>query len=312
MMLEAANVSKFYGARQALDSVSFSVARGEAVAFLGMDGAGKSTVMRILSGFLAPTHGAVRVGGKDPRRAATRQCIGYLPGTNPLPPRSRVREYLRFRAGLKGLTGKRGAAAVAETAETCGIGGEMDRMIGSLSREARRRVGLAECVVAKPSALLLDDPAAGLDPHEARRVRELVERLGQGIAVLLSGSDPEDAGNLCRRAILLDRGRIAADGDLAAILDRSVEERVVTFDVICSEPVRETLRAVPGVLAVSAAPRDDAPGVLAIRATTPAGVDPRRDLSLACARRGWLITSMRMEPVRLEDIFRKPATRRSI
>lgn len=311
-MLEAANVSKFYGAFQALDSVSFSVGKGEAVACLGLDGAGKSTVMRILSGFLAPTHGSVRIDGRDPRHAATRRSIGYLPGSNPLPPRSRVREYLRFRAGLKGLSGRAGAAAVADMADICGIGDEMDRMIGRLSRETRQRVGLAESMAAKPSILLLDDPAAGLEPDQAHRIRELVEQLGRGIAVLLCSDDPEDAGGLCRRAIILDRGRIAADGDLAALREGNGGERVIAMEMICSEPVRETLRAVPGVLSLSVAPAGGAPGALAVRATTPAGVDARLELSRVCARRGWLITSMRLEPIRLEDMFRTLSrTRRS-
>lgn len=312
MMLEAVNISKFYGARQALDSVNFAVDKGEVVGFLGMNGAGKSTAMRILSGFLAPTHGTARVGGKDPRQASTRQMIGYLPEANPLPAHARVREYLRFRAGLKGLTGKAAAAAIAETVENCRIGDMADRMIGQLSKGMRQRVGLAESILAKPEVLILDEPTAGLDPHQAHQTRELITRLGSGTTVLLSSHILGDIERLCRRVIILDRGRVAADGDLDKICERNVEERVISLEIVSSEPVREALRAIPGVHTISVSQHEETPGTLAIRVTTPAGVDLRQELSQVCAQRGWLITGIKLEPVRLEDIFRRLAASRGV
>ncbi len=312
MMLEAANISKFYGPRPALESVTFAVDAGEVVGFLGVNGAGKSTAMRILTGFLPPTNGTARVGGMDPRLPATRQLIGYLPEANPLPARVRVKEYLRLRAGLKGLSGKNARDAIAWAADNCGIGDIMDRMIGQLSRGTRQRVGLAESILAKPSVLILDEPTSGLDPYQAMATRRLIARLGEGATVLMSSHILEDIERLCRRVIILNQGRVAADGDLAAICGKNVEERVVNIEIVSSEPVRETLRAVPGVRTVSVAPKPESPGTLAVRVTTPAGVDLRHELSQMCAERGWLITGMRLEPVRLEDIFRKLAAARNL
>lgn len=310
MMLEASNLSKFYGPRPALDGVTFAIGHGEVVGFLGVNGAGKSTAMRILTGFLPPTHGAVRVGGGDPRLAATRQMIGYLPESNPLPPRVRVREYMTLRAGLKGLSGKAARAAIAEAADNCGIGDLMNRMIGQLSKGMRQRVGLAESILARPRVLILDEPTTGLDPHQAMATRNLIARLGEGATVLMSSHILEDIERLCRRVIILNHGRVAADGNLDAICEKNVEERVVNIELVSSEPVRETLRAVPGVRTVTVTPNPEAPGALAIRVTTPAGVDLRQELAQVCTQRGWLITGMKLEPVRLEDIFRRLAASR--
>jgi ABC-2 type transport system ATP-binding protein len=308
MMLEAANISKFYGPRPALESVSFTVGAGEVVGFLGVNGAGKSTAMRILTGFISPTNGIARVGGNDPRLAATRQIIGYLPEANPLPPRVRVKEYLRLRAGLKGMSGKSARDAIAEAVDNCGICDLMDRMIGQLSKGTRQRVGLAESILAKPRVLILDEPTAGLDPYQAMATRQLIARLGEGATVLMSSHILEDIERLCRRVIILNHGRVAADGDLEAICEKNVDERVVNIELVSSEPVRETLRAVPGVRTVSVQPKPETPGVMIVRVTTPAGVDLRQELSQLCAGRGWLITGMHLEPVRLEDIFRKLTT----
>ncbi len=305
MMLFADNVSKFFGARQALDSVSFGIGKGEVVGFLGGNGAGKSTTMRILTGFVAPTHGRVLVGGEDPRIAATRARIGYLPEDNPLPSRVRVREYLAFRAKLKGLRGKAAAAAVAEKAAACGIGENMQRMLGQLSKGSRQRVGLAEALLGNPPVLILDEPTAGLDPVQAAETRELVAKLGEGATVLLSSHILSDIEQLCGRVIILDEGRIVADDTLEAICGRHIEERTVQLELVASEPVREALRAVPGVRAVLVRQTEGAADRMTVRITAPAGKDLRRDLAALCARRGWLVTEMRLEPVRLEDIFRR-------
>lgn len=305
MMLEAVNLNKFYGPRPALDSVSFAIDRGEVVGFLGVNGAGKSTTMRILTGFLAPTHGYARVDGQDPRIAATRRKFGYLPESNPLPARMRVNEYLRFRAGIKGLAGKAVATAIGETAERCRVDGFLDRMIGHLSKGMRQRVGLADSLLTKPEVLILDEPTAGLDPRQAQETRELIGEIGRGATVLMSSHILGDIERLCRRVLILDQGRLVADDDLEAIYERNVEERTIHLEILAGEPVRESFRGVPGVRTVSVNQGTENPESLTIRLTTPAGVDLRQELSHICSRRGWLITEMRLEPVRLEDIFRK-------
>ncbi len=305
MMLEAINLSKFYGHRPALEGVSFAIDRGETVGFLGVNGAGKSTTMRILTGFIAPTHGQVRVAGLDPRLPKSREKIGYLPESNPLPAAMRVGEYLRFRAGLKGLAGNDAAWAVNETAERCNVKDDLRTMIGQLSKGMRQRVGLADSLLAKPEILILDEPTAGLDPRQADETRQLIAQLGEGATVFLSSHILHDVERLCRRVVILDQGRVAADDSLEAICEKNIEERTIHVEMIAREPVRETLRAIPGVRAVSIETDPASDGLLTIHLSIPAGVDLRREISLISAKRGWLITEMRLEPVRLEDIFRR-------
>lgn len=305
MMLEAVNINKFYGPRPVLTGVSFDIDRGEVVGFLGVNGAGKSTTMRILSGFLAPTLGRALVDGQDPRLPKTREKIGYLPESNPLPSRMRVSEYLRFRAGLKGIPRRKTKALVQETAVRCRVDEFIDRMIGHLSKGMRQRVGLADSLLASPELLILDEPTAGLDPHQAQETRELIHELGKGCTVFLSSHILSDIERLCPRVLILDGGQIVADGDPEAICERNVEERTVHLQLIAAEPVRESFRAIPGVKTVTIDPDQELQNTISVRLTIPTGVDLRQELSHLCAQRGWLITEMRLEPVRLEDIFRK-------
>ncbi len=304
-MLEAHNIHKFYGARQALDSVSFSIRKGEVVGFLGKNGAGKTTTMRLLSGFLAPTHGEVKVAGLDPRLPRVRDKIGYLPETNPLPARMRVSEYLCFRSGIKGLLANSVPGRIGDVAKLCGIDSFLDRLIGQLSKGMRQRVGLADALLANPEALILDEPTAGLDPKQAAETRDLIERLGKDCTVLLSSHILSDVERLCDRVIILNEGRVIADDRLENICGNSVDERTVILELITLEPVREALRSIPGVRAIGVAPPEGDSEVTTVRLTTPAGVDLRREISSVCASRGWLITGMRQEPIKLEDIFRK-------
>ena len=305
MILEAINLNKFYGARQAIDSVSFAIGKGEVVGFLGVNGAGKSTTMRILTGFVTPTLGEAKVDGKSPQHPATREKIGYLPEMNPLPARVRVREYLRFRAGIKGIPRSRAKTRIAEVVERCGIAGYLHLMIGTLSKGMRQRVGLADTLLARPEVFILDEPTAGLDPRQAAETRKLIAELGEGATVFLSSHILHDIERLCRRVVILDQGRIVADDSLDAICGKNVEDRSIHMEIIAEEPVREALRSVTGVRAIAVEPSRETPGATTVRLTTPAGVDLRREISLISAKRGWLVTEMRLEPIKLEDIFRR-------
>jgi ABC-2 type transport system ATP-binding protein len=308
-MIEVAGLVKRYGARAALAGISFSVGRGEVVGFLGANGAGKSTTMRILSGFIAPSEGRARVAGGDPRLPATRRKIGYLPETNPLPPRLRVGEYLRFRAGVKGLSRAAARRAAAESAERCRLTDSLGRMIGRLSKGMRQRVGLADSLLAGPEVLILDEPTSGLDPAQAEETRSLIAEAGRGGTVFLSSHILGDIERLCRRVLILDRGVLAADGDPADISEKYAGERTLRLELEAGEDeksVREKLLALAGVLQAETAPNPGGAGLVA-RLTLAPGTEARRETALAAVRNGWLVTGMRLEPARLEDVFRKLA-----
>src|SRR5580658_10072136 len=188
MMIEVSNLIKYFAGNVAVKDVSFQVAKGEIVGLLGPNGAGKSTTMRILSCFIPATPGAARVSGLDVFSQAdeVRCRIGYMPENNPLHPDMRVREYLKFRARLKGLGRSRSRERVDAVLAQCGLGDVSKRIIGQLSKGYRQRVGLADALVHEPELIILDEPTIGLDPSQIRVVRQLIKELAQKHTVLMS------------------------------------------------------------------------------------------------------------------------------
>lgn len=306
MSLQAKNVSMYYGPVPVLYGMGFSVATGEKVGLIGTEDGGKTMVMRLFSGFLIPSHGQVLVMGQDPALPKTRELFGYFAEGNPLPKDMRAGEYLLHRARLK-AGGKAGArAAAAEAAARCGIVGDsLDSLIGRLSWTARRRIGLAEALLAKPPVLLLDDPMAGLEAEQAAEFRAILQNLDFAATLLLSSHVLPDITALCDRVMVLGHGQVLADGPTRKICQGNVEERHLALEIVANEPIREALRTIPGVKAIQVLDRGDEPGASTVRLTMPVGVDLRREVSSLCARRGWLITEMRLEPVGLDDILRR-------
>src|SRR5437762_1895618 len=205
LMIEVANLTKRYAGHTAVSGISFSVARGEIVGLLGPNGAGKSTTMRILSCFLPATSGTVRIGGLDVFTDSTevRRRIGYMPENNPLHVDMRIREYLKFRARLKGLGWKRSRQRVDTVIEQCGLKDVSNRMVGQLSKGFRQRVGLADALVHEPELLILDEPTIGLDPQQIRSVRQLIKNLAPAHTVLISTHILPEAEMICNRIIIL-------------------------------------------------------------------------------------------------------------
>jgi ABC-2 type transport system ATP-binding protein len=218
-MIEVQQLTKDYGTVVAVQDLSFEVGRGEVVGFLGPNGAGKSTTLRILAGFLGPTSGSVRVAGFDVvrRPLAARRCLGYMPESSPLYPELRVREYLDFRAALKQVPRRERRAALARAMGLAGISDMAETLVGHLSRGYRQRVGLADALVASPPLLVLDEPTAGLDPNQIREVRTLIRQLGKEHTVLVSTHILSEVETTCDRAIVIDRGRLVAEGTIAEL-----------------------------------------------------------------------------------------------
>lgn len=218
-MIEVSHLSKSYGAFEAVRDVSFHVDKGEVVGFLGPNGAGKSTTLRILAGFLGPTRGHVRIAGHDiaDDPIAARASLGYMPETAPLYPEMRVREYLAFRAELKGIARPKRRDAVAQALGDARVDDVADAMIGHLSKGYRQRVGLADALVGSPPLLILDEPTAGLDPNQIREVRALIRRLGDNHTVLLSTHILPEVEATCTRALVIARGRLVAQGSIDEI-----------------------------------------------------------------------------------------------
>ena len=221
-MIEVSNLTKDYGTVVAVHELSFSVKKGEIVGFLGPNGAGKSTTLRILAGFLGATSGQVRIAGHDIAEAplAARRALGYMPESAPLYPELRVLEYLLFRARLKEVPRKKQQAAIGGAMERAGVTHMAGTVIGHLSKGYRQRVALADALVSDPPLLILDEPTAGLDPNQIREVRALIKDLGSERTVLLSTHILSEVEATCERALVIDRGRLVAEGSLEALRAR--------------------------------------------------------------------------------------------
>lgn len=211
-MIEVENLTKRYAGYTAVDGLSFNVRRGEIVGFLGPNGAGKSTTMRMLSCYMAATSGSAKVAGYDIFTQAdeVRARIGYMPENNPLHNDMRVREYLKFRARLKGLSRVRSRERVDVVIDQCSLKDVQSKVIGTLSKGYRQRVGLADSLVHEPELIILDEPTIGLDPHQIRSVRQLIKSLATKHTVLISTHILPEVEMICNRVLIIRDGRILA------------------------------------------------------------------------------------------------------
>jgi len=213
-MIRIENLVKAFGAKRAVDGVSFAVERGEVLGFLGPNGAGKSTTMRMITGFLPPTSGRVTVGGHDVAEAPlqTKRLIGYLPEAAPSYQDMTVQGFLSFAAELRGLDGDARKKAVGRAVERCFLASVLHQSIDTLSKGYKHRTCLAQALIHDPEVLILDEPTDGLDPNQKHEVRNLIRELGKTKAIIFSTHILEEVDAACTRAIIIDRGRIVASG----------------------------------------------------------------------------------------------------
>jgi ABC-2 type transport system ATP-binding protein len=232
-MIEATNLSKRYGDIAAVDGVSFSIERGEVVGFLGPNGAGKTTTMRMLTGFLPPTDGSARICGHDifEQPLEARRAIGYLPENPPLYPEMTVASYVDYVARIKDVPRRERRAKVERALERCGLAQVSRRVIGTLSKGYRQRVGLAQAIVHEPPVLILDEPTIGLDPIQIGEIRALIAELASGASeakhtVILSTHILPEVEAICRRVVMINAGRKTIDASLADLTrdGRKLEE----------------------------------------------------------------------------------------
>ena len=343
-MIKVENLTKRYAGYTAIKDLSFEVERGEIVGFLGPNGAGKSTTMKILSCFLPATSGRATVAGFDvfSQSVEVRNHLGYMPENVPLYTDLRVDEYLEYRAALKGLSGRKLRTRVGEVKELTSLNDVQHKIINTLSKGYRQRVGLADALVADPDLLILDEPTIGLDPNQIRQVRDLIKNLGQRHTILLSTHILPEVEITCSRVIILHKGRIEASDTPANLLGqlRAVSNIRLEADTGADSGI-EQLQKVPGIkevtleaappagAAVPAAPmiaeplpadskgkkRNGVPAAPA--ATAPAvngnyrgfllrvevGADPRAELFRLAVERKWSLRELARRRATLEDVF---------
>jgi ABC-2 type transport system ATP-binding protein len=213
-MIEADNLSKFYGDFAACRDVTFTINRGEVAAFLGPNGAGKSTTMKLLTGYLAPSVGSARIAGfnMSTARLEGAKRLGYLPENGPLYPDMTPRSLLHFFGSARGLSPQLIEERMESVVDLCQLGTVIGKPIGKLSKGFRQRVGMAQVLLHEPDVLILDEPTAGLDPNQIREVRETIRRLGETKTILLSTHILQEVEAMCNRVVFINEGRLVFDG----------------------------------------------------------------------------------------------------
>jgi ABC-2 type transport system ATP-binding protein len=218
-MIAAKNLTRTYGTFTAVDNVSFTIDDGEIVGLLGHNGAGKTTIMKMLTGFLEPTSGSVTINGHDieTERSLAQSYVGYLPENCPLYPEMTVAAFLDYAAELKGIAGEEKAEAIREAVEATELGEKIMAPISSLSRGYRQRAGVAQAILHNPKIVILDEPTNGLDPSQIKHMRALIERLAQNATVMLSTHILQEVAAVCGRVIIVNRGKVALDSSLSEL-----------------------------------------------------------------------------------------------
>ncbi|MGB8354972.1 MAG: ATP-binding cassette domain-containing protein [Chthoniobacteraceae bacterium] len=302
-MIKVENLSKRYAGVTAINNISFEVGKGEIVGFLGPNGAGKSTTMRILSSYMPATSGTASIAGYDvfENSLQARARIGYMPENVPLYADMRVTEYLNYRAALKGVRGRRIRERVGDVKELCNLKDVENKIIGTLSKGYRQRVGLADALVHDPDLLILDEPTIGLDPNQIRQVRELIKNLGKRHTILLSTHILPEVEMTCSRVIIINKGRIEASDTPQNLLRQLRTAGGVRLEAKtgADNGIAE-LTKITGVKDVTAE-KDGEWSTFLLR--VEANSDLREEIYRLSVDRKWTVRELSRRKATLEDVF---------
>ena len=304
MDVKISGLSKEYGTQKAVDDISFHVNTGEVLGFLGPNGAGKTTTMKMIACLMAPNTGDVTVGSDsvitDPQNV--KRNIGYLPENNPLYEDMPVMDYLNFTAALQGVPKDKIDTQTRKMIVLCGLDLEKHKKIGELSKGYRQRVGLAQAMIHDPEVLILDEPTTGLDPNQIVEIRKLIKELGKEKTVILSTHILPEVEATCDRILIINRGKIVADGTADSLKKRSAGQEVVKVRIEDgdTESIRVALADLPTVEMVDPIPETKDQ----FEVQSKAEMSAKRDIFNLCVKNKWALTELTPLETRLEDIFR--------
>jgi ABC-2 type transport system ATP-binding protein len=295
-------VTKNFGALTAVDNLSFAVHKGEIAGFLGPNGSGKTTTMRMLTSYYTPDRGSISINGVDTQDndLQTRASIGYLPENNPLYEDMLVSEYLAFVAELRGLSKSERKENLDQTVEETGLNNVYYRPIHELSKGYHQRVGLAQAILHRPSILILDEPTEGLDPNQRITIRDLIRHLGGERTVLLSTHVMQEVENTCQRVLVINQGNLLANSPVEDLLQEALELRAVHLEVEGNE-IESGLATLDSISEVE--PLDHEGGHKRYRITMLGDADPRADIFNLAKNRDWTLWELHEERPKLEDVF---------
>jgi ABC-2 type transport system ATP-binding protein len=304
-MIKVRDLTKHFGTKRAVDGISFEVGRGEVLGFLGPNGAGKSTTMRMITGFVTPTSGSVIVGGFDmlENPIPAKKLIGYLPENAPAYTDMTVHGFLSFAAEIRGLRGDARAKAVRRAAELCFLEPVLYQSVDTLSKGYRHRTCFAQSIIHDPDILVLDEPTDGLDPNQKHEVRQLIRKMGQNKAIIFSTHILEEVDAACSRAIIIDRGKIVANGTPAELRRKSEWAGAVTLRVngVPVDAVQQKLKELRSAKKTAATAAGTSVTVT-VFPRTAGDSDLTREVIAATS--GWQVEGLRTEEGRLDDVFR--------
>ena len=309
MSIVANNLTKKFGTQRAVDNISFEVKTGEILGFLGPNGAGKTTTMKILTCYMAPSDGDAKINEYSilDSQDEIKKKIGYLPENNPLYYDMPVLDYLRFVADLQGVEKDKIQSRIAEMVHVCGLNIEKHKKIGELSKGFRQRVGLAQAMIHDPEILILDEPTTGLDPNQIVEIRKLIKELGKHKTVILSTHILPEVEATCDRILIINKGKIVADGTSDMLRKRARGEemiRVQIKDFQNKDGVVTALKELESVAIVDFI--NDAPDSFLV--TSKDNHSSRKDVFNLCVQKNWVLTEMTPIETKLEDIFRELTT----
>ena len=303
-MIEVSHLSKQYGSHPAIQDLSFTVEDGQIYGLLGPNGAGKSTIMNILTGYLAPTSGDVKVAGYSlPEQAQqAKVCVGYLPEQPPLYPEMTVQEYLNFAAELKGVKKADRKQQVLKAARRTGLEEVLPRLIRSLSKGYRQRVGIAQALLGSPKLIILDEPTVGLDPAQVIEIRKLIRELGKAHTVILSSHILSEVQAVCSQVLILSKGRLVAEGTPEQLGETLASGSCLRATALGdSQTILAAVRAVPGICKVEL--EQEADGEVTFTAESADAADRRAEVSKALSQAGCTVLALAAESKSLEEIF---------
>ncbi len=306
-MIEVENLSKQFGSIRAVDNLSFRVEKGEILGFLGPNGAGKSTTMKMITCFLAPTEGAIRVGGYSTEESpeAVKKLIGYLPETSASYADMNVTEFLEFIAEIRGYRGNEITDRVENVIKKCFLKSVRYQTIDTLSKGYRQRVGFAQAILHDPPVLILDEPTDGLDPNQKHEVRNLIKEMGKDKCIILSTHILEEVDAVCSRAIIISNGSLVADDTPQNIRSRSGSCNVVDLSIhrVQAGEVKEKLKSIATVEVVEVLGEDQADPVH-VRVIPREKVNILPNISELVKKENWTLDALHQERGRLDEVFR--------
>ena len=299
-MIEVRDLSRSYGAQRAVERVSFDIGRREIVGLLGHNGAGKTTIMKMLTGYLEPSSGSIHIAGQDigTHRRAVQRKIGYLPENCPLYPDVTVLEHLDYQGALHGIPWRQRPAAIRRVVARTELGAKATATVATLSRGYRQRLGVASALLHEPDILILDEPTNGLDPSQIQHMRALIREQASHATVIVSTHILQEVEAICGRVLIMRAGQLALDSAMTSI---GAGSRLrVTLDRRPGE-VQGLLGALPGVTAVEHIGNEGIRRSFALSTTDPTAAAPR--VAAAVAERGWALYALERERHDLEAIF---------